>query len=49
MSKQLTPNFSVQVSAERNYRRAGLRWSGAAIEADNYIWSLFLVTLQGRF
>jgi len=49
VAKQITPNFSVQVSAERNYRRAGLRWSGQGIEADNYIWSLFLVTLQGRF
>jgi hypothetical protein len=49
VSKQLTPNFSIQVSAERDYRRAGLRWSGQAIDADNYIWSLFLVTLQGRF
>jgi hypothetical protein len=49
VTKQITPNFSIQLAAERNYRRAGLRWSGAAIEADNYIWSLFLVTLQGRF
>jgi hypothetical protein len=49
VTKQITPNLSVQVSGERSYRRAGLRWSGEAIDADNYLWSLFLVTLQGRF
>lgn len=49
VSKQLTPNLSLQLAAERSYRRVGLRWGGSGIEADNYIWSLYLVTLQARF
>ena len=49
VSKQITPNFSVELSAERSYRRLGLRWSGAGIDADDYIWSMYLVTLQARF
>ncbi len=49
VTKQLTPNFSVQLAAERNYRRAGLRSGGTGIDADNYIWGLYLVTLQARF
>ena len=49
VSKQLTPNFSLQVAAERDYRRLGLRWSGSGIEADDYDWTLYMVTLQARF
>lgn len=49
VTKQLTPNFSVQLAAERSYRRAGLRSGGTGIDADNYIWDLYLVTLQARF
>jgi hypothetical protein len=49
VSKQLTPNFAIQVSAERNYRRLGLRWGGEGIDADDYIWSMYLVTLSARF
>ncbi len=49
VSKQLTPNFAIQLAAERSYRRVGLRWGGSGIEADDYIWSLYLVTLQVRF
>jgi hypothetical protein len=49
VSKQITPNLGIQLSAERSYRRVGLRWGGTGIEADDYIWSLYLVTLQARF
>src|SRR5207244_3791609 len=49
VTKQLTPNFSAQIAAERSYRRAGLRSGGIGIDADNYIWTLYLVTLQARF
>jgi hypothetical protein len=49
LSKKLTPNLSVQVAAERTYRRASLRASGTGIEADNYIWDMYLVTVQARF
>jgi hypothetical protein len=49
VTKQLTPNFSVQLAAERSYRRAGLRSGGTGVDADNYIWTMYLVTLQARF
>ncbi len=49
MTKKLTPNLSVQLAAERNYRRAAFRSGGVGIDADNYIWTLFLVSLQARF
>ena len=49
VTKQITPNFSIQLAAERSYRRAGLRSSGTGIDADNYFWGLYLVTLQARF
>jgi hypothetical protein len=49
VTKQLTPNFSVQLAAERSYRRVGLRSGGMGIDADDYVWSLYLVTLQARF
>ena len=49
MTKQVTPNFSVQFAAERTYRRAALRSGGVGVDADNYIWGLYLVTLQARF
>jgi hypothetical protein len=49
VSKQLTPNFSVQFSAERSYRRFALRWGGDGIDSDNFIWSMYLVTLEARF
>jgi Protein of unknown function (DUF3570) len=49
VSKQITPNFGVQLAAERSYRRVGLRWSGSGIDADNYLWSMVLVTLEARF
>ena len=49
VTKQLTPNFSVQLAAERSYRRAGLRSGGMGIDADDYTWTLYLVTLQARF
>jgi hypothetical protein len=49
VSKKLGPNFGVQFVAERDYRRAGLRWRGNGIEADDYIWTLYMVTLQARF
>lgn len=49
VSKQLTPNFSVQFSAERTYRRFALRWGGDGIDADNFIWSSYLMTLEARF
>jgi hypothetical protein len=49
VSKQLTPNFSLQFAAERDYRRVGLRWGGTGIEADDYLWGLYMVTLQARF
>ncbi|HEX5863113.1 MAG TPA: DUF3570 domain-containing protein, partial [Casimicrobiaceae bacterium] len=35
VTKQLTPNFSVQLAAERTYRRAGLRSGGTGIDADD--------------
>lgn len=49
VSKQLSPNFGVQLAAERNYRRVGLRWSGSGIDADDYLWTMYFVTLQARF
>jgi len=49
VTKQVTPNFSVQIAAERTYRRSALRSGGVGIDADNYIWGLYLVTLQARF
>jgi hypothetical protein len=49
VTKQFTPNFSVQLAAERSYRRVGLRSGGTGIDADDYVWSLYLVTLQARF
>jgi hypothetical protein len=49
VSKQLTPNLALQVAAERSYRRVGLRWGGEGIDADDYIWSMYLVTLSARF
>ena len=49
VTKQLTPNFSVQFSAERSYRRYALRWGGAGFSGDNYIWSFYLVTLRAQF
>jgi uncharacterized protein DUF3570 len=49
VSKQLSPNFGVQLVAERDYRRVGLRWSGSGIDADDYLWTLYLVTVQARF
>jgi hypothetical protein len=49
VTKQFSPNFSVQLAAERDYRRAAFRSGGVGIDADNYIWTLFLVTLQARF
>jgi uncharacterized protein DUF3570 len=49
VSKQLSPNLGLQFAAERNYRRAGLRWSGSGIDTDDYLWTLYLVTLQARF
>jgi hypothetical protein len=49
LTKQLTPNLGVQFAAERSYRRAGLRAGGTGIDADDYIWTLYLVTLQARF
>ena len=49
VSKQLTPNFSLQLAAERDYRRLGLRWGGSGIAADDYLWTLYMVTLQARF
>jgi hypothetical protein len=49
VTKQLTPTVSVQIAAERSYRRAGLGSGGTGIDTDNYIWGLYLVTLQARF
>jgi hypothetical protein len=49
VTKNLTPNLSVQIAAERTYRRVALRAGGTGIEADDYIWDLYLVTLQARF
>jgi hypothetical protein len=49
VTKQLTPNFSLQFSAERTYRRYALRWGGSGFAGDNYIWSFYLVTLQAQF
>jgi hypothetical protein len=49
VSKPITPNFNIQFAAERSYRRVGLRSGGTGIGADDYIWSLYLVTLQARF
>ena len=49
VTQRLTPNFSVQIAAERTYRRVGLRSGGTGIDVDNYIWGLYLVTLQARF
>jgi hypothetical protein len=49
VSKQMTPNVGIQLAAERNYRRVALSWSGSGIEADDYIWTMFMVTLQARF
>ena len=49
VSKQLSANFGVQLVAERDYRRLGLRLRCSGIEADDYIWTLYLVTLQARF
>jgi len=49
VSKQLTPNFGVQLVAERNYRRLGLKLGGTGIDADDYLWTLYQVTLEARF
>jgi hypothetical protein len=49
VTKQLTPNFSVQFAAERSYRRYSLRSGGAGFDGDNYIWSFYLLTLQAQF
>jgi hypothetical protein len=49
VTKQLTPNFSVQFSAERSYRRYSLRSGGTGFSGDNFIWSFYLVTLQAQF
>ena len=49
VTKQLTPNFSVQFSAERSYRHYSLRSGGTGFDGDNYIWSFYLVTLQAQF
>ena len=49
VTKQLTPNFSLQFSAERTYRRYSLRSGGTGFDGDNYIWSFYLVTLQAQF
>jgi len=49
VSKELGPNFGVQLVAERDYRRASLRWRGSSVEADDYLWTLYMVTLQARF
>jgi uncharacterized protein DUF3570 len=49
VTKKLTPNLSVQLAAERTYRRVSLRASGTGIEADDYIWDMYLVTVSARF
>jgi len=49
VTKSLTPNVSVQLATERTYRRVSLRAGGTGIEADNYIWDMYLVTVQARF
>jgi hypothetical protein len=49
VTKQLTPNFSLQFSGERSYRRYSLRSGGTGFSGDNYIWSFYLVTLQAQF
>lgn len=49
VTKQLSPNFSLQFSAERSYRRADFRSGGVGLDIDNYIWTLYLFTLQSRF
>ena len=49
VTKNITPHFSIELAAERSYRRAGLRWGGDGIGADDYIWTEYLVTVQARF
>ena len=49
VTKQLTPNFSLQFSAQRSYRYYALRSGGTGYAGDNYIWSFYLVTLQAQF
>jgi hypothetical protein len=49
VTKQITPRFSLQFAAERSYRRAAFRSGGVGIDADNYIWTLYVFTLQALF
>ena len=49
VTKQITPNFSLQFSGERTYRRYALRSGGTGFDGDNYIWSFYLVTLRAQF
>jgi hypothetical protein len=49
VSKSLTANVSLQLAAERTYRRVALRAGGTGTDADNYIWDMYLVTVQARF
>ena len=49
VTKQITPNFSLQFSGERTYRRYALRSRGTGFDGDNYIWSFYLVTLRAQF
>ena len=49
VTKQIGPNFSVQFSAERSYRRYSLRSGGTGFDGDNYLWSFYLATLRAQF
>lgn len=49
VTRQITSRWSVQFAAERNYRRASLRLGGVGVDTDNYIWTLYFVTLQALF
>jgi hypothetical protein len=49
VTKQIGPNFSVQFSAERSYRRYSLRSGGTGFDGDDYLWSFYLATLRAQF
>ena len=50
VSKQLSSNFNLQLAWEKSYRRASLgTGSGTGIDADNYIWGIYWLTIEGRF
>jgi hypothetical protein len=49
VTKQIGPNFSVQFSAERSYRRYSLRSGGTGFDGDDYLWTFYLATVRAQF